>query len=274
MLTRLIPSTQQPLPVIGLGTWQTFDVRSRAQHPQLAAVLEALHQAGGTLIDSSPMYGRAEEVVGELTTQSAAQEQFFYATKVWTQGREAGLRQMEDSLRKMRRPALDLMQIHNLVDWKTHLPTLRAWQAAGRIRYIGITHYTDGMHGELERVLRAEPVDFVQFNYSILDRHAEQRLLPAAADLGVATLINRPFTEGSLLARVRNEAVPEWAQQELGIGSWAQFFLKFIISHPAVTCVIPGTSRPKHMLDNLEAGIGNLPDTAQREKMAAFVRSL
>ncbi|GAB2793054.1 diketogulonate reductase-like aldo/keto reductase [Hymenobacter luteus] len=273
MLTRPIPSSQEPLPVVGLGTWQTFDVRGVAGQPPLRQTLETLRAAGGSVIDSSPMYGRAEEVVGELTSALPAQQEFFYATKVWTQGREAGIRQMEDSLHKLRRPTLDLLQIHNLVDWKTHLATLRDWQAAGRVRYLGITHYTDAMHPELERVLRLEKLDFVQFNYSILDRHAEQRLLPAAAELGVATLINRPFTEGSLLARLRGKALPPWAT-ELGISSWPQFLLRFILSHPAVTCVIPGTSNPTHLQDNLRAAKGPLPDEATREKMAAYVRGL
>jgi diketogulonate reductase-like aldo/keto reductase len=273
MLTRSIPSSQEALPVIGLGTWQTFDVKSKTEHPRLLETLDAMHAAGGSVIDSSPMYGRAEEVVGTLTAQSAAREQFFYATKVWTQGRQAGIEQMEDSLRKMQRQRLDLIQIHNLVDWKTHLQTLRYWQEAGRVRYLGITHYTDGMHDELERVLRQETFDFVQFNYSIVDRHAEQRLLPAAAELGVATLINRPFGEGALLRRLQKYALPEWAT-ELGIGSWAQFCLKFLVSHPAVTCAIPGTSDPQHMADNMQAGSGELPDAAMREKMAAFVRAL
>jgi len=273
MLTRLIPSTQQPLPVIGLGTWQTFDTRSKSAYPQLQQTLDTLHTAGGTVIDSSPMYGHSEEVIGNLTAQSAVREKFFYATKVWTQGRQAGIQQMEDSLRKMQRPTIDLMQIHNLMDWKTHLPTLRKWQAAGKVKYLGITHYTDNMHAELERVLTAEPIDFVQFNYSILDRHAEERLLPAAAARGVATLINRPFTKGNLLGRVHGKPLPEWAQ-ELGISSWPQFLLKFILSHPAVTCIIPGTRSPEHLADNLQAGKGELPDQATREKMAAFVRSL
>jgi diketogulonate reductase-like aldo/keto reductase len=208
MFTRLIPSTQQPLPVIGLGTWQTFDTASKAAYPQLLQTLDTLHAAGGTVIDSSPMYGRSEEVIGDLTAQSAAQEEFFYATKVWTKGRTAGIQQMEASLRKMRRTSLDLIQIHNLMDWQTHLVSLRDWQAAGRVKYLGITHYTDSMHAELERVLSTERIDFVQFNYSILDRYAEQRLLPAAAAHGVATLINRPFTEGSLLSRVKISRCP------------------------------------------------------------------
>ncbi|QJX45540.1 aldo/keto reductase [Hymenobacter taeanensis] len=273
MLTRLIPSSQQPLPAIGLGTWQTFDAQSKTAYPPLQQTLEVLHAGGGSVIDSSPMYGRAEEVVGDLTADLDSRNSFFYATKVWTQGREAGIRQMENSLRKLRRTSLDLMQIHNLVDWQVHLQTLREWQAVGKIRYIGITHYTDGMHEQLERVFSQERVDFVQFNYSILDRHAEKRLLPAAADRGVATLINRPFGEGSLLARVHRHTLPAWAT-ELGITSWAQFLLKFLLSHPAVTCVIPGTSNPKHLQDNLRATEGPMPDAATREKMAAYVRQL
>lgn len=272
MLTRLIPSSQQPLPVVGLGTWQTFDVADKTAPPTLVKTLETLHAAGGTVIDSSPMYGRAETVVG-LTAQAVTPDAFFYATKVWTQGREAGIQQMEDSMRKLRRPSIDLMQIHNLVDWKTHLRTLRAWQDVGKIRYIGITHYTDAKHDELSRILTTEPIDFVQFNYSILDRNAEKRLLPVAAERGVATLINRPFTEGNLLARVRGKALPEWAT-EAGITSWAEFLLKFLVAHPAVTCVIPGTRNSAHLADNLRAGEGELPDDAMREKMAAFVQAL
>lgn len=273
MLTRLIPCSQQLLPVVGVGTWQTFDVRGTAAYPQLQQTLTTLRAAGGTVIDTSPMYGRAEEVVGDLTSQTEAADAFFYATKVWTQGREAGIQQMEDSLRKMRRPAVDLMQIHNLVDWKTHLRTLRDWQAAGKVRYVGITHYTDAMHDELARILTTETIDFVQFNYSILDRNAEKQLLPVAAERGVATLINRPFTEGNLLARVRGKALPGWAT-ELGITTWAQFLLKFLVAHPAVTCVIPGTRNPDHLADNLLAGEGELPNEATREKMAAYVRTL
>ncbi|MCB2377526.1 aldo/keto reductase [Hymenobacter sp. BT635] len=273
MLTRLIPSSQEPLPVIGLGTWRTFDVADTRPPAALAQTLETLHAAGGSVIDSSPMYGRSETVVGALTSQLPAPNRFFYATKVWTQGREEGIRQMEASLRKLRRSTLDLMQIHNLVDYKTHLPTLRDWQAAGRIRYLGLTHYTDSSHSELERLMRQEPVDFVQFNYSILDRHAEQRLLPAAAELGVATLINRPFSEGGLLRHVQGKPLPAWAQ-EIDCLSWPEFLLKFILSHPAVTCVIPGTGNSQHLASNLRAGTGALPDATLREKMAAYVRSL
>ncbi|KAA9327045.1 aldo/keto reductase [Hymenobacter busanensis] len=276
MLTRPIPATQEPLPVIGLGTWQTFDVPNAAAQTGLLETLHTLHASGARVIDSSPMYGRAEQAVGELTEalrpELPAAAPFFVATKVWTQGRQAGIAQMEESMRRLRRPVLDLLQIHNLLDYQTHLPTLREWQAAGRVRYLGITHYVDGMHAELERVLRAEPVEFVQFNYSILDRHAEQRLLPAAADLGVATLINRPLTEHNLLARAAGKPLPPWAA-DWGIGSWPQFFLKFILGHPAVTCVIPATRNPAHLADNLQAAHGPLPDAATRDKMAALVRA-
>ncbi|MFD2933180.1 aldo/keto reductase [Spirosoma flavum] len=270
MITRLIPSSKEALPVVGLGTWQTFDVSTPSAKEPLREVLKMMHQYGGTLIDSSPMYGRSETVVGELTAGSGLESQFFYATKVWTRGREAGIQQMEESFVAMRRKTMDLMQIHNLVDWKTHLQTLRDWKAAGKIRYIGITHYTDSMHGDLEQILASNPVDFVQFNYSIVSRNAEKRLLSAAADHGVATLINRPLGEGNLFAKVRGKSLPNWAK-EYEIESWGQFFLKFILAHPAVTCVIPGTSKPDHMADNAKAGHGPLPDAATREKMAALI---
>lgn len=272
MLTRLIPSSKEALPVVGLGTWQTFDVSTPSAKEPLKDVLKTMHQYGGTLIDSSPMYGRSEAVVGELTAGSDLENQFFYATKVWTQGREAGIQQMNESFRLMRRKTMDLMQIHNLTDWKTHIKTLKDWKVAGKIRYIGITHYTDSMHGELEQILSSVPIDFVQFNYSIVSRNAEKRLLPAAADHGVATLINRPLGEGGLFAKVRGKSLPDWVN-EYGIESWGQFFLKFLLSHAAVTCVIPGTSKPDHMADNAKAGIGPLPDKATREKMAALVAS-
>ncbi|WP_229321111.1 aldo/keto reductase [Larkinella knui] len=273
MLNRLIPSTKEKLPVVGIGTWQTFDVSGTAAHSELLQTLKAVHTAGGKLIDSSPMYGRSEEVVGTLTAESGLQNQFFYATKVWTRGREAGIQQMEDSMRKMKRSSIDLMQIHNLVDWKTHLETLKAWKAAGKIRYIGITHYTDSMHDELVEIISKVPLDFVQFNYSILARNAEKKLLPAAQDRGVATIINQPFAEGRLFSLVKGKAVPAWANEN-DMTSWAQFFLKFILSHPAVTCVIPGTSDPRHAADNMLAGHGRLPDAALREKMAGLIRTL
>ncbi len=270
MIERSIPSTKEKLPVVGVGTWQTFDVSTPSAKEPLQQVLKTMHQYGGTLIDSSPMYGRSEAVVGDLTAGSELENQFFYATKVWTDGKEAGIRQMNESFRLMRRKTMDLMQIHNLVDWKTHMQTLKEWKAAGKIRYIGITHYTDSMHDELEKIISSVPVDFVQFNYSITARNAEKRLLPAAADHGVATLINRPLGEGSLFAKVRGKALPDWAK-DYNIESWGQFFLKFLLSHPAVTCVIPGTSKPEHMADNAKAGLGTLPDTPTRQKMAALM---
>ncbi|MFC5411880.1 aldo/keto reductase [Larkinella bovis] len=273
MLNRPIPVSKENLPVVGIGTWQTFDVTGTAEKEPLLQALKAVQQAGGKMIDSSPMYGRSEEVVGDLTAKSGFQNQFFYATKVWTRGREAGIRQMEESMQKMKRSALDLMQIHNLVDWKTHLETLKAWKAAGKIRYIGITHYTDSRHDELIDILSKEPIDFVQFNYSILSRNAEKRLLPTARDKGVATIINQPFAEGRLFSRVKGKELPAWANEN-EIHSWAQFFLKFLIGHPAVTCVIPGTSNPKHAADNMLAGHGRQPDAALREKMAALIGGL
>ncbi|GAB3936850.1 aldo/keto reductase [Larkinella terrae] len=273
MLNRTIPSTKEKLPVVGIGTWQTFDASGASAHDELLQTLKAVHKAGGKLIDSSPMYGRSEEVVGTLTAASGIQNQFFYATKVWTRGREAGIQQMDESMRKMQRSSMDLMQIHNLVDWKTHLDTLKSWKTAGKIRYIGITHYTDSMHDDLIDIISKFPIDFVQFNYSILSRNAEKKLLPAAQDKGVATIINQPFAEGRLFSLVKGKPLPDWAKEN-DINTWAQFFLKFIVSHPAVTCVIPGTSDPKHAADNMLAGYGRLPDPALREKMATLIGSM
>jgi diketogulonate reductase-like aldo/keto reductase len=225
---------------------------------------------GGRVIDSSPMYGAAESVVGDLATDLRIQDRLFLATKVWTSGRDAGIAQMAESARRMRASRIDLMQIHNLLDWRTHLATLRDWKGAGRIRYLGITHYTASAYDELERVLRGEAVDFVQVNYSIGERDAERRILPLARDRGVAVLVNRPFSEGQLFRRVRGQALPSWAA-EAGCESWAQVFLKWILAHPAVTCVIPATSRPQHLTDNMRAGLGALPDEAMRRRMAAAV---
>lgn len=273
MFTRAIPSSSQQLPVIGLGTWKTFDVSHADKNPELLNVLNEMKNGGGKLIDSSPMYGRSEEVIGQLSQSTNDADHFFYATKVWTTGRDQGIQQMKSSLKKLRREHIDLMQIHNLVDWKTHLKTLREWKEQGLVKYIGFTHYTDSMHGELEELMRKEKPDFVQFNYSIFARNAEKRLLPAAGELGIATLINRPFGEGAWFSKVKNKNLPSFAR-ELGIYSWSQFFLKFIIAHPSVTCVIPATSSPEHMVDNLKAAAGPLPDKEQLEKMAEFVLSL
>jgi diketogulonate reductase-like aldo/keto reductase len=270
MLRRKIPAAAdgESVPVIGMGTWNTFDVGGDAsERAPLKSVLEVFYAAGARLIDSSPMYGNAEAVTGELVQQLGKQSATFYATKVWTSGRDKGLAQIEHSLRAMKTPRLDLLQIHNLLDWRTHAATLKQLKSDGRIRYAGITHYTNGAHSEIESVLRAQAFDFAQFNYSIGTRAAEQRLLPYCQERGVGVLINRPFEEGALFTRVRNRKLPGYAK-EIGCTSWAQLFLKFIVSHPAVTCVIPATSRPEHMQDNLQAGFGPMPDAAMRERMA------
>lgn len=271
MLTRPIPSSGEMLPVIGLGTWRQFDVgASASERRPLIEVLKRMSQKGGKVIDSSPMYARSEEVIGDLTNETRLADKFFYVTKVWTRGREEGIQQMNASLRKMRRSNMDLMQVHNLVDWQTHLKTLRIWKQEGKVRYIGITHYTDGAHDELEKIIKSERLDFVQFNYSIRNRNAEQSLLNAAKDRGTAVIINQPFESGSLFDVVRAKTLPAWAA-EYDIRNWAQFFLKYIISHPAVTCVIPGTSDPVHVVENMEASYGRLPDDRARKKMAGQV---
>jgi diketogulonate reductase-like aldo/keto reductase len=270
LVKRKIPSAAngESVPVIGMGTWNTFDVGGGAsERAPLVKVLEMFYAAGARLIDSSPMYGNAENVTGDLVQQLGKQSSTFYATKVWTSGRDKGLAQIEHSLRAMKTPRLDLLQIHNLVDWRTHVATLRQLKSDGRIRYAGVTHYTVGAHSEIETVLRAERFDFAQFNYSIGTRAAEQRLLPYCQEHGIGVLINRPFEEGGLFTRVRNRKLPGYAK-EIGCTSWAQVFLKYIVSHPAVTCVIPATSRPEHMQDNLQAGFAPLPDAALRERMA------
>ena len=269
MQTRPIPSTGAPLPVVGCGTWRTFDVGSgAAERAPLADVLRVLFEAGGSVIDSSPMYGAAEGVVGDLLTASQARAKAFIATKVWTRGRAQGIAQMQESMKRLRTDRIDLMQIHNLLDWRTHLATLRAWKREGRITYLGVTHYTSTAYAELEAVLRAEKLDFVQLNYAMNDRAAEQRLLPLAAARGIAVLVNQPFGGGDLIRSLRGRPLPDWAP-EIGCESWAQILLKFVLGHPAVTCVIPGTSRPQHMLDNARAGSGKMPDEAFRKKMAA-----
>jgi diketogulonate reductase-like aldo/keto reductase len=270
MLHREIPSSGELLPVIGLGTWIQFDLSHDApERKQLIEVLETMRAAGATLIDSSPMYGRSEKVVGDLTSQ-IGEEDFFYATKVWTTGREEGIQQIEDSFRKMRREKMDLLQIHNLVDLKTHLRTLRSMKEEGRIRYIGITHYQSSSHDELERIIKNEKIDFIQFNYSIGSRNAERSLLPAARDHGVAVIINEPLEKGKLFAQVKNKELPEWAVEN-DMHTWSEFFLKYILSNDAVNCVIPGTSNPKNMLANLRAGEGSLPDENLRKKMVELI---
>jgi len=267
MQTRKIPSTGEPLPVVGCGTWQTFDIGpSAAEREPRAEVLKVLFEAGGSVIDSSPMYGKSEGVVGDLLAAAGTRDKAFIATKVWTQGRDAGIAQMKESMRQLRTDRIDLMQIHNLVDWKAHQPTLKAWKAEGRLRLIGITHYTESMHGELEAVLRQGGFDFVQVNYALDDRGIERRLLRAAQDNGVAVLINQPFGGGGLLRKLSARPLPDWAG-EIGCTSWAQILLKFVLAQPAVTCVIPGTGKPEHMRDNAKAGLGAYPDDKLRQRM-------
>jgi diketogulonate reductase-like aldo/keto reductase len=277
MLTRSIPRTGEALPVVGLGTWQAFDVGGgAAARAPLAQVTAAFLAGGGRVIDSSPMYGRAEGVVGDLLAARAAGDgpprgapAPFLATKVWTSGRQRGEEQMRASMRLMRAARLDLLQVHNLLDWRTQLETLRAWREAGTVRYIGVTHYQRSAFPELERIVAEEGVDFVQLPYSLATRDAEARLLPAAAAHGVAVLVMRPFEEGALFEKVRGKSLPPWAA-DFDCASWAQFFLKFIISHPAVTCPIPATANPAHLADNLAGGCGRLPDPPMRRKMIAY----
>ena len=274
LIRKAIPGTGETLPVIGLGTWQTFDVDSDgASLSDLAEVLQSFFAGGGEVIDSSPMYGTAEEVVGRLLKRVGRPERLFAATKVWTNGKEAGIRQMQDSLRKWGLSRFDLVQIHNLRDWQTHLPTLRAWKTRGRIRYIGITTSHGRNHREMEEVMRNEPIDFVQFTYNIADRAAEEHLLPLAAERGLAVLVNRPYQRGELFRKVKGKPLPDWAA-EFDCASWGQFFLKFIVSHPAVTCVIPATSSVRHLKDNMGAGFGRLPAAARRRRMVDYFASL
>jgi diketogulonate reductase-like aldo/keto reductase len=272
MLTRPIPSSGETLPVIGLGTWENFDFAPKApEHVALAQVLDALFTGGGTLVDSSPMYGKAEAMVGSLLADRHEPKPFI-ATKVWTEGKREGVAQMEQSLKLLEVERLDLMQMHNLLDWRSHLDTLKGWKAQGRVRYLGITHYTDSAHDELEKVMRAADWDFVQLNYSLEDRAAEQRLLPLAREKGMAVIVNRPFGGGGLIRKLRKTPLPEWAGGA-GCTSWAALLLKFILANPAVTCVIPGTGDPKHMQEILEAGTGSLPDPATLKHMRALASS-
>ena len=272
-LTRPIPRSGELLPVIGLGTYIVFDVAPGA--PEVAELKEVLRLfvAGGCrLIDSSPMYGRAEARIGDIAAALGLQPSLFLATKVWTSGRQAGIDQMRASLRLMRTQRMDLMQVHNLLDLATHLQTLQEWKQAGTLRYLGITHYHAGAYAEIEKLLKTRDYDFVQFNYSLAEREAEARLLAVAADTGTAVIINRPFAQGELFAKVKGKQLPAWAA-EFDCDSWAQFFLKYILAHLAVTCVIPGTGKARHMVDNLKAGAGRLPDAQQRKRMADLIQS-
>ena len=274
ILQRPIPKTGETIPAVGLGTWQAFDVAGdAAETAQAREALKTLVDLGGRVIDSSPMYGSAESVSGQLADELGVKSRLFVATKVWTSGKQAGIRQMQDSMRKLRVERLDLMQVHNLNDAPTHLATLRDWKKAGRVRYLGVTHYHAGAHGDLERAIKPGDVDFVQVNYSLAEPEADRRLLAAAAASWTAVIVNRPFAEGAMFGRVRGKALPEWAK-DIGCATWAQFFLKWILGHPAVTCVIPGTRNAKHVADNLGAAVGALPDEAMRRRMAAHFNSL
>lgn len=267
MHSRTIPSSGETLPVIGCGTWRTFDVGVTPQdRAPLADVLRVMFDAGGSAIDSSPMYGKSERVTGDVLASIAGHPQAFIATKVWTSGREAGIAQMRESMKLLRTERIDLMQIHNLVDWRTHMQTLRAWKAEGRIRYLGVTHYTTSAFDQLEAVMKAEQLDFVQLNYALDDRTAAQRLLPLAAERGIAVIVNQPFGGGGLLRRLSSKPLPEWSG-DIGCSSWAQLLLKFVLAHPAVTCVIPGTGKPEHMRDNVQAGLGVYPDKTMQGRM-------
>ena len=270
LLTRKIPSSGEEIPILGLGTSGPFEVgESAADRAPLEAVLQAFFAAGGRLIDTSPMYSTAERVLGDLLTP-AMHAHAFLATKVWTRGAKAGIEQMSRSAQLMKVPKLDLIQVHNLLDLETQLKTLRDWKESGRVRYVGITHYTVSSHADLARVIAREKIDFVQLNYSPVTREAEQRLLPLAADRGVAVLVNRPFEDGGVFGRVRGKSLPEWAA-DIQCTSWGQLCLKYIAAHPAVTCIIPATGKVSHLQDNLAAGRGLLPDARQKAEIVRLL---
>jgi aryl-alcohol dehydrogenase-like predicted oxidoreductase len=273
-MQRTIPSSGEKLPVIGLGSWQVFDVGPGAAERQpLEEVLARFVALGGRVIDSSPMYGRAEQVIGEIAAKAGLQPSLFLATKVWTTGKAEGIASMERSMARFQTKRIDLMQVHNLVDAHTHLATLREWKEKGRIRYLGITHYNSSGYAEVAKLLRTEKLDFLQVNYSLGEREAEKELLPLAQDRGVAVLVNRPFGGGNLFARVRSKPLPDWAA-EFDCDSWAQFLLKWIVAQPAVTCAIPATGNVRHLEDNMRAGLGRLPDPKQRQRMVDLVAQL
>ena len=274
IVERRIPKTGESIPAVGLGTWQVFDVAGNAAEMAHAKeTLKVFVEQGGRVIDSSPMYGSSESVTGQLAAELGVRAKLFVATKVWTTGKQAGIRQMEDSMKKLRVERLDLMEVHNLQDTDTHLATLRDWKAAGRVRYVGVTHYHSGAHAELERFVKRGDIDFIQVNYSLAEPDADRRLLRAAADASTAVIVNRPFAEGAMFRRVKGKPLPDWAK-DIGCATWAQFFLKWILAHPAVTCAIPATRNPAHMADNMGAASGPLPDEATRRKMSAYFKAL
>ena len=271
MLTRPIPRTGETIPVIGMGTWATFDVGSSPEvRKPLEEVLAEFSRIGGKVIDSSPMYGNSEEVVGDLSARLGLRQKLFIATKVWIEGAAAGVRQMEESMRKLRADPIDLMQVHNLVDVNTQLRTLTDWQRRARIRYIGITHRTAEAYAAVERVMVAHRLDFLQINYSVQERESERRLLPMAQERGIAVIANRPFAGGELFSGLARKPVPSWAA-EIDCSSWAQLMLKFVVSHPAITCAIPATSKVEHLRDNMQAGFGRMPDAKLRARIAESI---
>jgi diketogulonate reductase-like aldo/keto reductase len=274
ILTRAISSSGEKLPVIGVGPWQAVDVDLTSDtRRQLEEVLSLFVKRGGRVIDTSPMYGRAEDVIGELATELGIRDKLFLATKVWTRGKENGIKSMERSMTLLRAKRIDLMQVHNLVDVQTQLATLREWKAQGRIRYLGITHYEAGAFADVEKIMRSEKLDFVQINYSLMEREAEQRVLPLAQERGIAVIVNRPFGGGDLFNRTRSKPLPDWAA-EFDCRSWAQFFLKWIVANSAVTCAIPATDKPRHLEDNMGGGTGRLPEAKMRQRMVELVSSL
>jgi diketogulonate reductase-like aldo/keto reductase len=273
MMTRTIPSSGERLPVIGLGTWQVFDVESTPGEIDLRAqIVDLLIDRGGSLIDTSPMYNRSEKVIGDVIARSGNRDRLFLATKVWTDGKASGERQMRKSAELMKTDIIDLMQVHNRRDLDTQFGTIREWQQDNRIRYNGVTDYRESAHDEMEDVMKRYKPEFIQINYSLGEHGADDRVLPLAQDLGIAVLVNRPFMSGRLFRAVGDRDLPDWARSFAD--SWGQFFLKFIVSHPAVTVAIPATSRLRHMSDNLAAGFGEMPDAATRERMISFIDSL
>jgi diketogulonate reductase-like aldo/keto reductase len=274
LLMRAILSSGEKIPAIGLGTWRVFDVSSStSERTPLQEVLRVFIEGGARVIDSSPMYGRAEQVIGELATKLGITNSLFLATKVWTTGKRAGIESMERSFARLQTKRIDLMQVHNLIDARTHLATMREWKSAGRFRYIGVTHYEEGAFPDVEKILQEEKFDFLQINYSLLEREAEERILPLARERGVAVIVNRPFGGGDLFSRARAQKLPDWAA-EIDCKSWAQFFLKWIVANPAVTCAIPATGNVNHLKDNLLGGLGRLPDAKMRQRMVEVVANM
>jgi aryl-alcohol dehydrogenase-like predicted oxidoreductase len=272
MILRKIPRSGEALPAVGIGSYLTFDVSDTSDLEHVREVMRLFTDLGGRLVDSSPMYGLAESVIGDVTADLGINQELFFATKVWTSGRDSGIQQAQQSMSRMRTKKLDLLQVHNLLDVDTHLKWLHEWKQAGKIRYVGVTHYDAGAFLALEKYVTSKQVDFVQLNYSMAEREAEDRMLPAAAASGTAVIVNRPFAQASLFDRVKGRPLPEWTS-EFDASSWAQFFLKYILANPAVTCVIPATRSPKHLEDNMGAAMGKVPDEKARQRMLSLLNT-